>query len=186
MKRKNLLMAACCAWGVAVGAHGATHKVHFDTLAQGQLPTNFTSQSVDMVQLAYTDTIGNVCNPTQTGVAIINTQSFGSCPLPSPPNQLTARSVIIDFDMPDFVTQLGGPVKKVVFKYAQLVGNVQIVFNSQCFTRASFTALPNGNYGGVKYSATPCRVRLRKQPNDITQFSVGGALLAIDDVRASD
>lgn len=169
---------------LASPARGATHIVHFDTLPVGQLPNNFISETVDIQLLPYTDTVGNICAPTGFGVAIIGSQPFPGCVNGSPPNQLTARSVLVDFDMTDYVTQLGGPVKRLLVKYSRLTGNVQIVFNGQCFTRPTFGALPNGNYGGVKYKDNGCRIRLKRSPNFITQFSIGGALLAIDDVKA--
>lgn len=186
MKRSILLSAAMLAMAAAANpARGAVWVVDFDALAQGTLPVNFTSNSIDVVQLSYTDTVGNVCAPTHTGVSAVFTQAFPGCLVPSAPNQLVNRAIITEFDISDFQTQLGGSqVRKIVFSYTIMQGNVQIIFNGQCFTRASFLALPNGTYGGVRYSANNCRVRLRKKPNFITQFAVGGAFMAIDDVKA--
>lgn len=174
-------MLTCCA-----AAFGASHTVKFDALPQGQLPVNFTSNGVDMIQTPYTDTIGNVCAPTAFGVCIIATQAFAPCPNGSPPNQLVARSVLVDFDMTDYAAILGGPVKKIIFRYLRMTGNVQIRFNGMCFTRATFGGLANGTYGGVNYNDNGCRVRLKSNPALITQFSVGGALLAIDNVKAAN
>lgn len=169
----------------AASAWGAAHNVHFNTLPVGQLPNAFTSQGVDITLNPYTNTVGNVCAPTNFGVGTIGSQPFPGCPQGSPPNQLTARSVLVDFDMTDYAAAIGGPVKKLVVKYSRLTGNVQISFNGQCFTRPTFGALPNGTYGGVKYNDNGCRIRLKRGPAFITQFSIGGALLAIDDVKAS-
>ncbi|MCC7292557.1 MAG: hypothetical protein IT449_10905 [Phycisphaerales bacterium] len=174
-------VSTCCA-----GAFGASHTVKFDALPQGQLPANFTSNGVDMIQTPYTDTVGNACAPTAFGVCILTTQSFAPCPNGSPPNQLVARSVLVDFDMTDYAGILGGPVKKIVFRYLRMTGNVQIVFNGMCFTRPTFGGLANGTYGGVNYNDNGCRVRLKSNPALITQFSVGGALLAIDNVKAAN
>lgn len=184
----RLFLFACAAALAALtvsDALAASHNVKFDALPQGQLPVNFISNGVNMTQTPYTDTIGNVCSPTAFGVCILTTQSFAPCPNGSPPNQLVARSVLLDFNMADYATILGGPVKKVVFRYLRMTGNVQISFNGMCFTRATFGGLPNGNYGGVNYNDNGCRVRL-KTPSVLTQFSVGGALLAIDNVKAAN
>ncbi|RJP36821.1 MAG: hypothetical protein C4547_06780 [Phycisphaerales bacterium] len=188
MFRQNHLSstaAVCAVLASAPGALAATHVVHFDTLPGGVLPNNFISELVDVTVGPYTDTIGNVCAPTAFGVAAIASQPFPGCTAGSPPNQLIARSVLVDFDMTDFATQVGGPVKRLMVKYHRITGNVQFSVNGVCFTRPTFGALPNGVYGGVKYKDNGCRIRLRRKPAFITQFSIGGALLAIDDVKAN-
>lgn len=169
----------------AFPAWGASHVVHFDALPTGILPVNFVSEFVNVTLTPYTDTVGNACAPTAFGAGAIDTHPFPGCVNGSPPNQLIARQVLVDFNMSDYATQVGGPVKRLTVKYSILAGNVQIVFNGQCFTRPNFGALPNGTYGGVKYKDNGCRIRLKRNPNFITQFSIGGAGLAIDDVKAN-
>ncbi len=178
-------VALCAVLAFAPGVRGASHTVHFDTLPVGIQPAFFISEAVDITVGPFTNTIGNVCAPTNNGVVAIGSQPFPGCAAGSPPNQMIARSVLVDFDMSDFATQIGGPAKRLMVKYTQVTGNVQISINGQCFTRPSFGALPNGVYGGVKYNNNGCRIRLRRKPAFITQFSIGGALLAIDDVRVN-
>ncbi len=170
---------------IPLSAFGAGHTVNFDALPPGTLPYSFTSEAVDITVGPYTDTIGDACAPTDLGFPSLVDHPFPGCASGSAPNQFAGRNVLVEFDMADYEAQVGGPVKRVNVKYHRIFGNVQISFNGQCFTRTEFSALPNGVYGGVKYKDSGCRIRLRRKPNYITQFSIGGFAFVIDDVRVN-
>lgn len=179
------VLSACALSALVIGAQtaqAAKQCVDFDDLVLGT-PYNvpFVSGGVNINVLQVNNTVGDSCNGQMLFGGVTVMPALNACSgNGSKPNELIIDSVLLDFNMADFIG--GNPAKKLSFKYAIVIPNVEIVINGQCFVRPSFTALPNGVYGGVKYKATNCKVTLKKKTAAITGFAVGAEVMYLDDV----
>ncbi len=181
----RMVAFSACVAGLAVQSAMAGKKcVDFDDLpGNGGYQGPFVSQGVNINVGPVNSTIGDSCSGQMLmGGATVNPAVNACGGNGSAPNELIIDQVLLDFNMADFFS--GDPVKKLSFKYAIVYPNVEIVINGQCYVRPSFTALPNGVYGGVKYKATGCKVTLKKKTSAINSFAVGGDVMYLDDVCA--
>lgn len=185
-----ICVAMSCLTGAAMGA---SHTVKFDDLplfSNFPINTNFTSFSVQVNVLPVNLTVGNSCTPNAAGAATIVTQSFNPCPLGSGTHQVIIDQVLLDFSIPDYMAQIGSSVMKIRCKYLQVTGTVMLAFDGICLVRPNFGAAA-GIHAGVnglfKVTDNGCRVTVKELTGTgITKYAIGGDVLYIDDVKASN
>ncbi|GMU39070.1 MAG: hypothetical protein KJ057_17620 [Phycisphaerae bacterium] len=184
-------VAAAGGTGATMSAMAASHTVTFNDLAffSSYLPSqSFNSITVDVDVYPVNLTVGNSCNPNAAGAATVVSQSFQPCTNGPQPNnkRMIIDQVLLDFDISDYVAQIGGPVRRIKFRYKPVAGNVQLVVNGNCFVQPTFGAI-NGSGFGFSVNDNGCAVTIKAAPGTaIMQFSLGGDVLFIDNVRASD